>query len=553
MRVWNEQANEERKALLYAMNVKEEDVEKPIIGIVNSWNEMNPGHYHFNEVVPIIKAAIRAGGGLPVVLTAQGICDGMCSNTSGDRYTLPTRDLIAAEIQTLGDVNRLDGMILLASCDKVVPGMLLGAVMANLPTIMLTGGYMQPGYVDGEIVTLGSAKKVFSKYKSGQMSREKYQEILRNCCPTPGACPFMGTANTMCAMAELLGFSPHGNASVAAQSDAWHEMASLSGTRMMEIVYSDYKPSDFLSQASFDNVVSYCMATGGSTNSMLHIPPIAQSAGYSIEPDDFERISRQVPLISTIYPNNKNISMLEFDQAGGIMAVVQELVVGGKLSGAVDGVFGSIQEKADAAVNNNHDIIRSVATPISPEGGLAVLHGNIGTLSSIVKFSAVESELLHFTGPARVFESDTAAYQAVMNDEIKHGQVLVVRYEGPKGAPGMPHLSALMGVVIGKGLGSSVALITDGRFSGSTSGLAVGHICPEAYAGGNIGLIQDGDQIEIDVARRLLQLHVDETELECRRKNFRPVEKPSTGWLKLWKKEVCSAHEGATIYRWKTE
>lgn len=548
MRVWNEQSNEERKALFFAMGIKEEDAKKPIIGIINSWNEMNPGHFHLKEVVPIIKEAVIERGGLPLELTAQGICDGMCSNTTGDRYTLPTRDLIAAEIQTLGDLNRLDGMILLGSCDKVVPGMLLGAVMVDIPTIMLTGGYMQPGYVDGELVTLGSAKKIFSSYKSGNISREKYQEVLRNCCPTPGACPFMGTANTMCAMAEILGFSPHGNASVAAQSKKWHRMARDCGKRIMEIVFDDLKPSDILSQESFYNVIRYCMATGGSTNSMLHVPIIAKMAGYQLFPEDFDRISKEVPLISTIYPNNKNICMVEFDAAGGLPAVVKELAEGGKFDSTTKGVFENMDEKIALAENRNLDVIHPVSQPISREGGLAVLHGNIGTMSAIVKFSAVDEEALHFVGKARIFESDESAYEAVMDDRIEKGDVLVVRYEGPKGAPGMPHLSSLMGVVIGKGLGPYVALITDGRFSGSTSGLAIGHVSPEAYEGGNIALLRDGDIIEIDVEARTMEAKVSEREFEIRRKGFVPLEKPSKGWLKLWKERVCNAHESASIY-----
>lgn len=548
MRIWNEQANEERKALLFAEGITEEESHRPIIGILNSWNEMNPGHFHFNEVIPILKETVRESGGLPLELPVSGICDGMCTNTSGDRYTLPTRDLIAAEVQTMGDLNRLDGMILIGSCDKVVPGMVLGAVMVDIPTILLTGGYMQPGYVDGEIVTVGYAKKVFSSYKSGTLSKEKYQEILRNCCPTPGACPFMGTANTMCAMAEILGLSPHGNASVAAQSEKWHEMARECGRRIMEIVREDLKPSDILSQESFYNTVRYAMATGGSTNSMLHIPTIAKKAGFSVTPDDFDRISREIPVISTIYPNNKNISMKEFDAAGGLPAVVKELAAAGKFAVDTKGVFGTIADKIAKAENRDPSVIHPVSDAIAQQGGLAVLHGNIGKLSAIVKFSAVDKSRLHYRGPARIYESDRDAYDAVMRDEVQKGDVVVVRYEGPKGAPGMPHLSSLMGVIIGKGLGSDVALVTDGRFSGSTSGLAIGHVCPEAYAGGNIALLRDGDVIEIDVEKRSLTAHVSDEEFSRRKENWKPRENPSSGWLELFKDKVSSAHEGASIF-----
>lgn len=548
MREFNEQSNAERIALMHAVGVSHSDAERPLIGIVNGWNELNPGHFHFKEVIQIIKDAIYENGGLGVELPTTGVCDGFCSNTSGDRYTLPSRDLVAAEVQTVADLNLLDGMILLSSCDKVVPGMLLGAMLVNIPTVMLTGGYMQPGMVDGEIVTLGSTKKVFSSYKSGKITKEKYEELLLNSCPTPGACPFMGTANTMCAMAEILGFSAHGNASVAAQSPEWKQMAHDSGVKVMELFSKNIKARDIVSRESFLNAIRYCMATGGSTNSMLHIPAIAKQAGYIIEPSEFDRISREVPVISTIYPNKKNISMKEFSEAGGLPAVVKELAAAGRIDTEAKGAFGTIADKAAAAENKDKEVIHPVSDPIQDQGGLAVLHGNIGTLSAIVKFSAVDEDTLSFSGPARIFESQDEGYAAGMNDELKKGEVVIIRYEGPKGSPGMPHLSSFMGVVIGKGLGSDIALITDGRFSGSTSGLAVGHVSPEAYEGGNIALLRDGDMIDIDIKSRTLMARVSDEEFAERKKTWKPVEKPSSGWLKLFKDHATNAHEGATLY-----
>lgn len=549
MREYNEQSHEERKALMHAVGISWADAERPLIGIINSWNELNPGHYHFNEVVDLLKDTVYQNGGLAVVLPTTGVCDGMCSNTSGDRYTLPARDMVAAEVQTVADLNLLDGMILLASCDKVVPGMLLGAMMVDIPTVMLTGGFMQPGYVDGEIVTLGSTKKIFSSYKSGMITREKYEKLLANSCPTPGACPFMGTANTMCAMAEILGFSPHGNASVAAQSEEWRQMAADCGKRIMEICREGITAKSIVCEESFRNVVRYCMATGGSTNSMLHIPVIAKQAGYSIGPEDFDELSRETPVISTIYPNNKNISMLEFSQAGGIMAVVKELTDAGKFYADAAGIFGSIREKAELGRNKDKEIIHPVSDPIMEQGGLAVLHGNIGILSAIVKFSAVDKDTWTFTGPARIFDSQEAGYAACMKDELKKGEVVIIRYEGPKGSPGMPHLSSFMGVVIGKGLEKDIALITDGRFSGSTSGLAIGHVSPEAYEGGNLGLLKNGDIIDINVKERILTARVSEEEFARRKKEWKPVEKPSAGWLRIFKEQASNAHEGASIYR----
>ena len=547
MREYNEQSNEERKALMNAVGIPWEDMEKPLIGIINSWNELNPGHIHFRAVIERVKNAVAECGGLAVELPALGVCDGFCSNTSGDRYTLPTRDLVAGEVQTLADLNLLDGMVLMASCDKVVPGMLMGAMMANIPTVMLTGGYMQPGRVDGQLVTLGGTKKVFARYKSGELTKEKYEELIKNSCPGPGACPFMGTANTMCATAEILGFSPHGNASVAAMSEEWKEMASECGRKVMELYREQKRARDVVSQESFYNVVRYCMATGGSTNSMLHIPAIAKQAGYTVEPKDFDEISKEIPVISTIYPNKKDISMKEFSEAGGLPAVVKELYTAGKFADT-DGCFETIKEKVQKAENRNRDVIHSVEDPIYPQGGLAVLHGNIGTLSAIVKFSAVDEKCWKFSGPARIFNSQQEAYEAGLKDELRKGEVVVVRYEGPQGSPGMPHLSSFMSIVIGKDLGKDLALITDGRFSGSTSGLAVGHISPEAYEGGNIGLLMDGDIIDIDIRERSLTARVSEEEFAKRRKNFRPVEKPCSGWLKVYKENAANAHHGASIY-----
>jgi dihydroxy-acid dehydratase len=325
-------------------------------------------------------------------------------------------------------------------------------------------------------------------------------------------------------------------------------MAFDCGSKIMDLYREGVKAKDILSRESFLNAIRYCMATGGSTNSMLHIPAIAKHAGYDIDPYDFERISTETPVISTIYPNNKNISMREFSLAGGLPAVIKELVAGGKFCAEAKGLFGSIGDKAAQAENRDTSIIHPVGEPIYEQGGLAVLHGNIGTLSAIVKFSAVNPVNWKFSGPAHIFDSQEAGYNACLNDELKKGEVVIIRYEGPKGSPGMPHLSSFMGVVIGKGFGSDVALITDGRFSGSTSGLAIGHVSPEAYEGGNIALLKDGDIIDIDIVAHTMNAHICNEEFEERRKNWQPVEKPSSGWLKLYKEHTRSAHYGAGIY-----
>ena len=549
IREWNEESLDHRNALLYAMGISEEDAKRPVIGLVNSWNEMNPGHFPFDKtVIQEMKDEIYKAGGLALELPVTGICDGICSNTPGDRYTLPARDLVSSEVEMVAELNMLEGLVIMATCDKVVPGMLMGAFRVNIPTTMLTGGYMAAGCYEDRMLTLTHTKQAYAAYVEGDMSREEYKAIVRHACPTPGACPFMGTANTMCAMAEILGFSPHGNASVRSQSEKWHQMAREAARKVVEAVKEEKRPSDFVTQKSLENVVRYMMATGGSTNSLLHIPALARQMGFDITPETFDAISREVPLISTIYPNHPVYTMEEFDRAGGLGAVVKEMVKAGKIDADADGMFGTIRQKAELAENMDTDVIHPVAEPISEQGGLAVLHGNIGTDSAIVKFSAVAESAWIFDGPAKCYDSQDDAWHAILKDEIEAGDVVVIRYEGPKGSPGMPHMETFMAAVLGKGLGEKLALVSDGRFSGATGGLAIGHVSPEAYEGGNLALIQDGDMIHIDIRARKLTVDVSEEEFERRRKDWKPVEKPAMGWLKLYKNNCTSAHRGATIY-----
>lgn len=549
IREWNEESLDHRNALLYAMGISEEDAKRPVIGLVNSWNEMNPGHFPFDKtVIQEMKDEIYKAGGLALELPVTGICDGICSNTPGDRYTLPARDLVSSEVEMVAELNMLEGMVIMATCDKVVPGMLMGAFRVNIPTTMLTGGYMAAGCYEDRMLTLTHTKQAYAAYVEGDMSREEYKAIVRHACPTPGACPFMGTANTMCAMAEILGFSLHGNASVRSQSEKWHQMAREAARKVVEAVKEEKRPSDFVTQKSLENVVRYMMATGGSTNSLLHIPALARQMGFDITPETFDAISREVPLISTIYPNHPVYTMEEFDRAGGLGAVVKEMVKAGKIDADADGMFGTIRQKAELAENMDTDVIHPVAEPISEQGGLAVLHGNIGTDSAIVKFSAVAESAWIFDGPAKCYDSQDDAWHAILKDEIEAGDVVVIRYEGPKGSPGMPHMETFMAAVLGKGLGEKLALVSDGRFSGATGGLAIGHVSPEAYEGGNLALIQDGDMIHIDIRARKLTVDVSEEEFERRRKDWKPVEKPAMGWLKLYKNNCTSAHRGATIY-----
>ena len=551
---WNRESLDHRNALLYAMGISEEDAQRPIIGLVNTWNEMNPGHFPFDkELMREMKEEIYAAGGLALELPISGVCDGICSNTAGDRYTLPARDLVSSEVETVAELNCLEGMIMMATCDKVVPGMIMGALRVNIPTVVFTGGYMAAGHTrDGKMITLTHGKQAYAAHVAGMISEEEYEDVIRHSCPTPGACPFMGTALTMCGMAEMLGLSPHGNASVRSQSEKWHEMARDAAKTIMEAWERNIRPRDFITKETFENVIRYMMATGGSTNSLMHVPAAARQMDIDITPETFDLISREVPVLSIIYPNHPSYTMEEFDAAGGLPAVVKELIDGGRLNPQTPGLFGCLAEKAACIIDVDHSVIRPVSDPIHEQGGLAVLNGNLGTDSAVVKFSAVSPDVWKFSGPARCYDSQDDAWEAILKDEIKPGDVVVIRYEGPKGSPGMPHMETFMAAVLGKKMGTKIALVSDGRFSGATGGLAIGHVSPEAYEGGPIALIRNGDRISIDIEARSLFLHVSEEELAERKKTWKRVSKPATGWLQLYRRHCTSAHRGATVF-WDRE
>lgn len=545
---WNKESKDHRDALLYAMGVSREEVSLPTIGIINSWNEMNPGHYHFKEVVEDIKETIRAVGALPRELPTLGICDGICSNTPGDRYTLPGRELISSEVETLAELNGLDGMILLCSCDKVVPGMLMGLMRVNIPAVMLTGGYMQPGQAGGRTVNITHQKQAYAAWESGKISKDEYREIVENVCPTPGACPIMGTATTMCCLAEVLGLTPPGNATVPAKSSAWREMAVLAAKKSVEITLGNIRPRDVVDRGSLENTMRFIMSVGGSTNSILHVIAIAKQAGITIEIDEFDVLSKSVPLLCAIFPSHPDYTVADLDRAGGVAAICRELSLGGAFYDQARGLFEPMKERIAAAKTLDYNVIRSAKEPISDQGGLAVLHGNLATGSAIVKFSAVHPSVWSFAGPARVFNSQNDAWRAMLDDKIAAGEVVVIRYEGPRGSPGMPHLETFMAAVLGKGMGTQIATITDGRFSGATGGLAIGHLTPEAYEGGNIAFVEDGDLIEIDIPARKLEIKVSPAEFARRREVWQRVEKPSFGWLSLFRDNVTPADKGATVF-----
>jgi len=543
---FSEEAIDHRKALLFAMGIQEKEMDKPWVGIINSWNELNPGHFHFKNIINDIKESIYKAGGMPFEIPITGICDGICSNTPGDRYTLPSRDLVSAEIESIVEGNQLDAMVLLGTCDKIIPGMLMAINRVNIPSIIFTGGYMQPGFYKGKMITLTHTKQAYTSYKAGLIDRKEYKEIVRKACPSTGACPFMGTANTMCAIAEILGLTLPGNASLAANSFKWKEMAKEVGETIIKLIQDDWRPREKISFDSYLNAIKYLMATGGSTNALLHLTAVAKQSGYTIDLDIFDRISTEIPLLATIYPSHDYYTMVDLDKAGGVQAVLKELE--SKINLNVNTISGTLKNQLKTVKNLNTDVIHSLLKPIKTEGGIAILKGNLASDGAVVKYSAVKEKMLHHIGPAKVYNSEKEGWEALLKDEIKSGDVVVIRYEGPKGSPGMPHLETFMAAVCGKKLDNDVALITDGRFSGATRGPAIGHVSPEAYEGGVIALIEDGDLIDIDIPNRKIEVKLSEKEISNRRNNWRAVEKPSSGWLNLYKRLANSAVNGATIF-----
>ncbi len=539
------EARAHRIALLKAEGYGDDAVSRPLIGVINSWNEANPGHFGLRGLAEAVKAGIWRAGGTPLELPATGICDGMCNNTAGDRYTLPARDLVAAEVETAAEVNVLDGLVLLCTCDKVVPGMLMATARLNLPAIFVTGGYMPPGNFRGETVTLASIKEKYPAFVHGQMSAEAYDELIDCACPGPGACPFLGTANTMCSLTESLGMSLPGNATAPSGSGRLRRIAEQAGERVLELVREGVTARQMINAAGIENAVRLEMAIGGSTNAIMHLIAIAREAGVTLSLDDFDRLSRETPYLCRLNPSGP-LTLADYDAGGGVQAVMRELLP--LLHGDQPTVSGcTVAENIEAAPSGREGVIGSLAQPLAPEGGLAVLRGNLAPEGAVIKAAAVRPEMLHHRGPAMVFDSETEGWQALLDGKVLPGSVVVIRYEGPQGSPGMPHLETFMASLHGMELDDKVALVTDGRFSGATRGPAVGHVSPEAYCGGPLAAVQDGDIIELNIPERTLTLEVPEEEITRRLTTLRRPEKPAPGWLGVYRRLVVSASEGAAI------
>lgn len=538
------------RALLYSMGYVPEDLEKPLIAVVNAQNEIIPGHFHLDEIARAVKMGISAAGGTPVEFPVIGICDGIAMNHSGMKYPLSTRELIADSIEAMTMGHKFDGMVLVGNCDKIVPGMLMAAARMNIPSIYISGGPMLTGKHDGKTVDLISgAYEAVGMLTNGEIDEKELHEIEINSCPTCGSCAGLFTANTMNSLAEALGIALPGNGTIPAPYGRRKQLAKMAGLRIVELVKDQVLPRQIMTREAFENAVVLDLAIGGSTNTTLHLLAIANEAEVELGLDAFDEISKKIPNLTKLSPSGTH-SMAQLDEAGGISAVMKELTRIGVIREDCLTVTGqSLGENIRMAEIRDPEIIRTCEAPYSKEGGIAVLRGNLAPLGAVVKQSAVSEEMMQHSGPARVFESEEEAYKAILDRQIRPGDVVVIRYEGPKGGPGMREMLSPTAAICGMGLEKSVALITDGRFSGGTRGPSIGHISPEAMEGGPIAMIEEGDIIDIDLPNRSLSLRVSDEEMELRKAKWvKPPTKAVRGtYLARYSKLVTSAHTGAVF------
>jgi len=535
------------RSLFYATGLTPEELSRPLIGIANAFNEIVPGHVHLDKIASAVKAGIRSAGGTPLEFNTIGICDGIAMGHEGMRYALPSREIIADSVEAMASAHKLDGLVLVPNCDKIVPGMLMAAARLDIPVILVSGGPMLAGRHHGEAIDVKTMFEAAGAVLAGTLAEDDLCELELAACPGCGSCAGLFTANTMNCLAEALGMALPGNGTVPAVSAARLRLAKRAGAAILGLIESDTTARAILTKAAFDNAIAVDMAIGGSTNTTLHLPAIAHEAGIALTLDRFDEISRRTPSLVKLSPSGP-YHLQDLGEAGGVSAVMNELLKADLMDGSVPTVSGcslaDIAEKAD----RYGDVIRSIGQPHLPEGGIAVLRGNLAPDGCVVKASAVVEQMLRHRGPARVFDGETAALETIHSGGIKPGDVVVIRYEGPRGGPGMPEMLLATAAIAGQGLDDRVALLTDGRFSGATRGAAIGHVCPEAIEGGMIALIEEGDVIEIDIPHRSLTLDVDDDDLEMRRAQWQsPAARVTTGLLSRYAKHVRSAAHGAIL------
>jgi dihydroxy-acid dehydratase len=534
------------RALLKALGLSDRDLEKPFIGVVNSYTNVVPGHVHLKQVAEAVTAGIRSAGGIPFEFDTIGICDGIAMGHNGMRYSLPSRELIADSVESMVLAHRFDGIVLITTCDKITPGMLMAAARLNIPAIMVTGGPMLSGNYKGKKVGTDSMFEAIGKVAAGTMSEEELKCLEDVACPTCGSCNGLFTANTMACVAEALGISLPGCATPSAVSAERLRIAKATGERIVGLVKEDLKPRDILTLNSFENAIMVDMALGGSTNTVLHVTAIANEADVNLPLTRFDQLSKRVSHITSMIPSGP-YDMQELNDAGGIPAVMKVLKDLLNLD-SVTVTGKTIKENITSAKVTNSDVIHSLDNPVHKEGGIAVLFGNLASEGAVVKAAGISANMMVHSGPAKTFDSEEEAMNAILNKEIQKGDVVVIRYEGPKGGPGMREMLSPTASIAGMGLSESVALITDGRFSGATRGPCIGHVSPEAAMGGVIGLLKDGDIIEIDVPQRKLIVKLSSEELTKRAKSWTPKEpNVKTGYLSRYSQLVQPAHKGSVL------
>ncbi len=537
-----------KRALMYGMGLTKEEIERPLIGIVNAQNEVIPGHLHLDEIAEAAKNGVRMSGGLPLEFPAIGVCDGIAMGHVGMNYSLASRELIADSIEAMAMAHGFDALVLIPNCDKIVPGMLMAAARLNIPSIVVSGGPMLPGKKNGKVYDFNSAMEGVGACKDGTVSEEELEELAMNSCPGCGSCSGLFTANSMNCLTEALGMGIPYNGTAASHSGERKRIAKYAGMYVMELLKNDIKPRDILTIDAFKNAIAVDMAMAGSTNTVLHLPAIAYESGIELNLDFFDEISEKTPCLTKLSPSGKH-HIEDLHMAGGIPAIMNELSKINGINLDCKTVTGkTIGENIRNCEIENEEVIHILKNPYSNQGGLAILKGNLALNGAVVKKSAVAEEMLVHEGPARVFNSEEEAVNAIFGKKINKGDVIVIRYEGPKGGPGMKEMLSPTSAVAGMGLDKHVALLTDGRFSGATRGASIGHISPEAMEGGLIGLVEEGDIISINIPDKKLELKVDEVEIENRKLKFKPLEpKIKHGYLSRYAKLVTSANTGAVL------
>lgn len=536
------------RSLLYALGLTEEEMARPLIAVVSSKSDIIPGHIHLDKIAEAVKAGVYAAGGTPVVVPAIGVCDGIVMGHKGMHYSLASRELIADSVETLLTAHCFDGAVLIPNCDKIVPGMLMGAIRVNIPTLVCSGGPMLAGHVNGKKTSLSQMFEAVGAYQAGKLDDAGLRKCEQSSCPSCGSCSGMFTANSMNCLCEALGMALPGNGSIPAPVSARIQFAKHSGMKVMELVEKNIRPRDIVTAEAFHNVITVDMALGCSTNTSLHIPAIAHEAGLTIDLKQFNAISEKTPNLCHLAPAGEHF-MEELDEAGGVSAVMKELADAGLLHTELPTVTGhTVGENIAHADNRDAEVIRPLDNPYSATGGLAFLFGNIARNGCVVKRSAVAPEMRVHSCTARVFDGEEAAVKAIFGGDIKKGDIVVILYEGPKGGPGMREMLVPTSALAGMGLDKDVALITDGRFSGASRGASIGHVSPEAAAGGEIGLLRDGDIIDIDMDKYTINARVTDKEFARRRAEQKPHEDwVKGGWLARYRKLVSSADEGAIL------